>query len=1820
MGAPKIEIDITLKNSIVKLTSQIEKLSSNIEKNNLALVKNSEITKTVSDTHNQASKSATILAGNFKNATKNIEDASKKTSNLVSKQGELVKKQKELNDSVESGNIAIRAIKGTISVTKKTFDIFKNVISGLIRTFHIAMDIVGQFSQVVETYPIVGKLAGLAVEYLAIKLAKVVAAKTDSKLLKIAIAFRELSSMARTFRTVFEKYPFIQEVIEGIAEKIGSTVLGESLRKSIQLVKKLHEVFIDFTKIGIFKIIAFSYTIYKLKNIVFDTMRSFANAIGIPVKYINLLESLFVAFVIKITKADEKIKSAISSTAKAFLAFTGVTISSGLALLGTKAALAITNKTLFALANTTHFLTRSIAKNTNSFTVFNAAMDIDTAINNKLIPVFSKLENRLKRVNKRIKILTGGFKQNIKTLKLGTLSIKSVIGSFGKAVFKTEVFERGLVGLTTQLGLLSGASSFVGITLLRSDSIMAKMAGGSMLALAAATGGLAVVIRSVIIATGGLVTAFGTNLVEAANDSIEKMNKLNDASFSFGFIINRLNAETKGAIGSLKEWNSVINKIRISTGYSNYELENSTSELLRVGNSIGLTRDQMKTLLPVITDLAAANHKDLFQSTLAVVEGLAGQTVMLQNMGVNLTKHALAESKAGHAMGERIKTLSEHEKIQLRYNTLLEKTTTVNGIAAASLMTVAGASRSAESSMNELQKSFGRGAEIIEGNFVFVVAKLYSSLTLIPPIFLEVAGTLTAVIGRLSQVTGVMISFSFTASLVISSIIALNTLLKDQIIANFIISLSKSNFILQTIGLRFPVLGKIISSTLFKIGAAGLNIRSIFGLLKATILSIGEVLITFAKGIFIAIKPLILPFVIIAAKIAAVIAAFVVLKNVIITLQERTQVFSSLWNTFKSIFTSSGESASFLAKTFRFLGNTMSWAWNAVVNFFGGIKDMAFKAFGLLAYAAASALSIIVKLVKFDPFGLLSEDAKKGLEKTSKDLKKFKNDLVRAGFEVGKLEKIIKKEIKDKASRHLSSLTLDKNAFKQMINSIKDVGKTQLQIIEEEKSKRLELLEIAKLKGAKEVNTEEKYNAIKLKIIKDHAIKKQKVELESLRATLEIEKRLRKNLTINTPVQRAKAEFEQNVQDIKALGVSPEKERRLLEQAETAYQKRISQIAINQERTTQETIAKIRKTYQKTTRLQSSRESHAQEKELIAKQLQSGEITQPQAKKREVENDKALAERRLDIELDAQKQIEKGLKGIQDRQASTLNQYTNIGTAINKGFDFSQDKDILSQERTLNKKLESGEITQEQFELEKESLNKAQKDLEKSSKIGFGAGLLSSVAKGADGAKDMLMGASTAALDMFIPGLGQAAGPLLDVFMQGPEATKKMVKDFAKAIPEIVVNLVEAVPVFIEELINQLPIMIQKLVDSVPALIDGLIESIPRLIDALVEAVPKIVMSLVDHFVSQAPFIGIKITEGLIKALPKVMTMFPKMGVSIVTGMVRKLGSVGSIFKKLFSFSGGKGKVEKFINLDFPAVKFAQGGLVGNRSFTRDSETHDKVPSMLSVGEVVLPKSIVNSGNIEELIMFMKKIGLSFQNFGFGGFVKKVKNKAKGAISSVSDSLSGDFSFAKDAFKNLIDGDISGLLGGFADNFFGKMDMMKGLMPTQLRELFDKIDPYGFIRELYESLKNIGFKLSISDIIKNPFDAIKKIIELNKQVLKPHFKKLIKPAKDEPAQAAKGGEVRGGITGVDSVPLLAQKGELVVDRGNNVKLTKFLNSSNQTTNNNNNGDMSLVVELLGQVVNLLGNPITVESDVTIDRDVLAKSILQLNRNNARLTV
>jgi hypothetical protein len=249
--------------------------------------------------------------------------------------------------------------------------------------------------------------------------------------------------------------------------------------------------------------------------------------------------------------------------------------------------------------------------------------------------------------------------------------------------------------------------------------------------------------------------------------------------------------------------------------------------------------------------------------------------------------------------------------------------------------------------------------------------------------------------------------------------------------------------------------------------------------------------------------------------------------------------------------------------------------------------------------------------------------------------------------------------------------------------------------------------------------------------------------------------------------------------------------------------------------------------------------------------------------------------------------------------------------------------------------------------------------------LGRGVGLLNNVVGGADGAKKLISGIAGAGLDKLIPGLGQAAQPLLEAFTQGPAATRAMVKQFAAAIPEVVEGFIKAAPAFAEELANQTPVIIERLAEKAPDIILALVKATPRVAFAMVTMMPKVALKFMSELIKNIPRVISEIARAVYEGIKKVLQKLTGTGSNGLLGGSAGGGGINGALKTgptnngtvnlglnvlTFGSSGGATTVYKSLK---KKLGFAHGGEV----MSVGAPFQDSINAKVQTGEFWVDRS-----------------------------------------------------------------------------------------------------------------------------------------------------------------------------------------------------------------------------------------------------------------------
>jgi hypothetical protein len=236
-------------------------------------------------------------------------------------------------------------------------------------------------------------------------------------------------------------------------------------------------------------------------------------------------------------------------------------------------------------------------------------------------------------------------------------------------------------------------------------------------------------------------------------------------------------------------------------------------------------------------------------------------------------------------------------------------------------------------------------------------------------------------------------------------------------------------------------------------------------------------------------------------------------------------------------------------------------------------------------------------------------------------------------------------------------------------------------------------------------------------------------------------------------------------------------------------------------------------------------------------------------------------------------------------------------------------------------------------------------------------------------------------------------------------------------------------------------------------------EGLGKIFSSGAEAFSKVFTALKDG----AGEIGGKIVESLKKGLEGAGKVFAGLGTKIWDSLKTGLDGIGDILKdaiksidpsnilaKVFKpDSTGPGKVESILGINIPYVAFAQGGMVpGSAPVFGDSPINDRVLALLSPGEAVVPRSVMQDPRLSAMVRSIIDGKLDQLPSFYPGqqAVEGVKKQAGGGLSDPAAALGGTLGDLAKQGKSGFEG-----LGNLSTDAYNSLNsFLEGLDPTQL--------------------------------------------------------------------------------------------------------------------------------------------------------------------------
>jgi hypothetical protein len=200
--------------------------------------------------------------------------------------------------------------------------------------------------------------------------------------------------------------------------------------------------------------------------------------------------------------------------------------------------------------------------------------------------------------------------------------------------------------------------------------------------------------QSVRVSVARLVGAYvGLNAVRAGGSMlVQSLRNASTSAYALESSVQAANREFGNGVGTMAEWTGKLqilgDELKI---YSNSELRNAASRTIDMTKRLGLSVDQMATVIERAGNMGAGKT-DLEGSVERITSALRGEAEAAEFLGLTLNEDYVKGWYAAHEAHEKAwKDLTDIEKAQVRYKVMLEQTNGASGRAAGTINTMDGA-------------------------------------------------------------------------------------------------------------------------------------------------------------------------------------------------------------------------------------------------------------------------------------------------------------------------------------------------------------------------------------------------------------------------------------------------------------------------------------------------------------------------------------------------------------------------------------------------------------------------------------------------------------------------------------------------------------------------------------------------------------------------------------------------------------------------------------------------------------------------------------------------------------------------------------------------------------------------------------------------------------------------------------------------------------------------------------------------------------------------------------------------------------------------
>ena len=358
--------------------------------------------------------------------------------------------------------------------------------------------------------------------------------------------------------------------------------------------------------------------------------------------------------------------------------------------------------------------------------------------------------------------------------------IKSVVtatpalgGAFASALAVTSSLSVSFIGL--------------GYAMLKADSAFVKVAGGSLIALGLALGGVLAAAKALSSVIGGFISSVGAHLFTFFDAGIDAAIEDERVAERLSKTIQVLSGSVAASKPILESWEIALADIAKTSALAGSEAQNLAISVAQMGQELKLSQTDQEGVAKSIAAFAK-NGEEAAAMASALRAAFLGEAKQAEALGINLNDLALANSEYVRGLGKGVDELTKSEKVHARLQLLYAQAAVATATLANTGESLAAVQHKVRVAQGELSAEFAQASIPLYKNLAAVQLFFLNGLRAMPQAFKDAANVTSAYAGGILIVVGQVMKYAFAVGGLLGLLASLNALLKTSAALQAILS------------------------------------------------------------------------------------------------------------------------------------------------------------------------------------------------------------------------------------------------------------------------------------------------------------------------------------------------------------------------------------------------------------------------------------------------------------------------------------------------------------------------------------------------------------------------------------------------------------------------------------------------------------------------------------------------------------------------------------------------------------------------------------------------------------------------------------------------------------------------------------------------------------------------------------------------------------------------------------------------------------------------------------------------------------------------